>query len=48
MTIKKFTGKTQEEAALKAKQELGEQCVIMNIKSVKPSGIFRQIGRAHV
>ena len=41
MTIKKFTGKTQEEAALKAKQELGEQCVIMNIKSVKPSGIFR-------
>ena len=41
MTIKKFIGKTQEEASLKAKQELGEHCVIMNVKSVKPSGIFR-------
>ena len=41
MTIKKFTGKTQEEASQKAKQELGEHCVIMNVKSVKPSGIFR-------
>lgn len=41
MTIKKFIGKSQDEATQKAKQELGENCVIMNVKSVKPSGFFR-------
>ena len=41
MTIKKFVGKTQEEATQKAKQEFGENCVIMNVKSLRPSGIFR-------
>ena len=45
MTINKYQGKTKEEAIEKAKQELGENAVIMNVKEVKPKG---EIGRAHV
>ena len=41
MTINKFQGKTEEEAIAKAKQEFGENAVIMNVKEVKPKGIFR-------
>lgn len=41
MTINKFQGKTQEEAIEKAKKELGEGAVIMNVKEIKPKGIFR-------
>ena len=40
MTIKKFLGKTKEEAIAKAKEEFGEGAVVMNIKEVKPSGFF--------
>ena len=40
MTIKKFIGKTKEEAIAKAKEEFGEGAVVMNIKEVKPSGFF--------
>jgi len=32
MTIKKFTGKTQEEAIAKAKEEFGENAVVMRKK----------------
>ena len=41
MTIKKFSGKTKEEAIAKAKAELGEGAVVMNVKEVKPSGFFQ-------
>ena len=41
MTINKYQGKTKEEAIEKAKQELGENAVIMNVKEVKPKGVFR-------
>lgn len=40
MTIKKFQGRTEDEATEKAKKELGEDCVIMNVKEVKPKGLF--------
>ena len=40
MTIKKFQGKTEEEATQKAKEELGTDAVIMNVKEIKPKGIF--------
>ena len=40
MTIKKFIGKTKEEAIAKAKEEFGESAVVMNVKEVKPSGFF--------
>ncbi len=40
MIIKKFTGKTEEEAVEAAKKELGEGIVIMNVKNVKKRGFF--------
>jgi len=39
MTINKFQGKTEEEAIEKAKQEMGENVVIMNVKTIKPKGV---------
>lgn len=40
MTINKFQGKTEEEALEKAKNEMGQGLVIMNVKVVKPKGFF--------
>lgn len=45
MTINKFQGKTKEEAIEKAKEELGENAVVMNIKEIKPKGLFRALKR---
>ncbi|MCM1063521.1 MAG: flagellar biosynthesis protein FlhF [Eubacterium sp.] len=39
MIIKKFVGKTEEEAVESAKKELGGGIVIMNVKDVKPKGL---------
>ena len=41
MTINKYQGKTKEEAIEKAKQELGEGAVVMNVKEIKPTGMFK-------
>ena len=41
MTINKFYGKTEEEATEKAREEFGENVVIMNVKEIKPKGLFR-------
>lgn len=38
MIIKKFVGKTEEEATEAARKELGGGVVIMNVKEVKPKG----------
>lgn len=40
MTINKFQGKTKEEAIEKAKLEFGPNAVIMNVKEVRPKGLF--------
>ncbi len=40
MIIKKFQGKTEESAIADAKKELGNNVVIMNVKKVKPKGLF--------
>ena len=40
MTINKFQGKTKEEAIEKAKAEFGPNAVIMNVKEIKPKGLF--------
>lgn len=40
MIIKKFTGKTEEEATEAAKKELGNGLVIMNVREVKKKGLF--------
>lgn len=41
MTINKFQGKTENEAIEKAKTEMGQDAVIMNVKVVKPKGVLR-------
>lgn len=40
MVIKKFVGKTEEEATAAARKELGESIVIMNVRQVNPTGLF--------
>ena len=40
MIIKKYQGKTEEEATLLAKKELGENVVVLNGKEVKRKGLF--------
>ena len=39
MVIKKFQAETEEEAIIKAREELGKDAIVMNIKMVKPKGI---------
>lgn len=41
MIIKKFQANTESEAILLAKDDLGKDAVIMNIKTIKPKGIFQ-------
>lgn len=41
MTINKFQAKTESEAVEKAKEEMGPEVVIMNVRTVKPKGMFR-------
>jgi flagellar biosynthesis protein FlhF len=40
MIIKKFVGKNEIEATEMAKKELGDSMVIMNVRKVKPKGMF--------
>lgn len=40
MTIKKFQGKTKEEAIEAARAEMGQSVVIMNVKEIHGKGIF--------
>lgn len=48
MTIKKFQGKTKEEAIEKAKAEFGEGAVVMNVKEIKPKGVFKAFKKATI
>ena len=41
MIIKKFQGKTEEEATARAKDELGPKTVIMNVKELRSKGLFK-------
>lgn len=40
MIIKKFLGRTEEEALAEAKKELGENVVLMNVKNIKKGGFL--------
>ena len=40
MIIKKFQAETEEEAILQAKDSLGSNAVVVNIKTIKPRGIM--------
>lgn len=41
MIIKKFQANTETEAIMLAKEELGKDAVVMNIKTISPKGIYR-------
>lgn len=41
MIIKKYTAQTEEEAILMAKEELGSNAIVMNMKKIKPRGFRR-------
>ncbi|HEX3021143.1 MAG TPA: flagellar biosynthesis protein FlhF, partial [Lachnospiraceae bacterium] len=41
MIIKKFQAETEKEAILLAKEELGKDAIVTNIKTIKPKGIYR-------
>ncbi|MBQ9983203.1 MAG: flagellar biosynthesis protein FlhF [Lachnospiraceae bacterium] len=41
MIIKKFQANTETEAIMLAKNDLGKDAIVMNIKTVKPKGLFK-------
>lgn len=41
MNIKKYQAETEEEAILQARDDLGKDAIVMNIKKIKPKGIYR-------
>lgn len=48
MIIKKYQGKTEAEAMENAKKELGDNIVLMNVKTVKPKGFSKILKKAYV
>ncbi len=48
MIIKKFQAETEKEATLMAKEELGPDAIVMNIKTIKPKGLFRSFRKSKV
>ncbi len=48
MIIKKYQGKTEAEAMENAKKELGDNIVLMNVKTVKPKGFSKFLKKAYV
>lgn len=48
MIIKKFQGTSEDEAVKKAKDELGKDAVIMNVKAVKHKGLKRLFQKDYV
>lgn len=48
MIIKKYQGKTESEAMENAKKELGDNVVLMNVKTIKPKGLSKVFKQAYV
>lgn len=48
MIIKKFQAGTETEAIMLAKEELGKDAIVMNIKTVSPKGIYKLFRKASV
>ncbi len=48
MIIKKFKANSETEAIMLAKDELGKDAIVMNIKKVSPQGIFRLFRKSTV
>lgn len=48
MIIKKFEGRTEEEAIEKAKAEMGSSAIVMNMKTIKPGGFMGLFKKPYV
>lgn len=48
MIIKKFQAESESEAMELAKAELGKDAIVMNIKTIKPKGIYKLFKKARV
>ncbi len=48
MIIKKFQANTETEAIMLAKEELGKDAIVMNIKTISPKGIYKLFRKALV
>lgn len=48
MIIKKFQATTENEAIIMAREELGPEAIVMNVKTIKPKGIFRLFRKTKV
>lgn len=48
MIIKKFQANTETEAILLAKNDLGKDAIVMNIKTIKPKGVFKAFRKTQV
>ena len=48
MIIKKFQANTETEAIMLAKEELGKDAIVMNIKTISPKGIYKLFRKSTV
>ena len=48
MIIKKFQANTETEAIMMAKDDLGKDAIVMNIKTIKPKGLFKAFRKTQV
>lgn len=48
MIIKKYKAKTEQEAILLAKEDLGPDAIVMNVKTIKSGGLFGLFKKARV
>lgn len=48
MIIKKYKAQTEKEAILLAKEELGPDAIVMNVKTIKPNGLMRLFKKPRV
>jgi flagellar biosynthetic protein FlhF len=48
MIIKKFQANTETEAIMLAKEELGKDAIVMNIKTISPKGIYKMFRKSVV
>lgn len=48
MIVKKFEARTETEAVMRAKEDLGAQAVVLNVKTIRQRGIFRLFRRDKV
>ena len=48
MIIKKYKAQTEKDAILLAKEDLGPDAIVMNVKTIKPKGLARLFRKTKV